>query len=222
MPVYRDNSSPLVIVHQDVVLDTGLSVTSRLLYVVLQARVDDGINAEDVAPLIGLEDVQQMRPFLDELIDAGLIDNRRHLGRAASILIYRSPLSQERRVHGCVPCGRCGECSCEHTKGLCRVCDQMGRAEQEAREDIDRWKRQRDEGATYAITRSAARLHRWDCPSLNSPEKSLEQLELSRPHARKAGGQLYWSRLPDLYTAQELRLKGCRKRLCGMCGPDPL
>ncbi|MFI6730961.1 hypothetical protein NRF20_05835 [Streptomyces sp. R-74717] len=221
MPVYRDNCSPLVTIHQDVVLNIELSVTSRLLYVVLQARVDDGISVEDVAPLIGLEDVQRVRPFFDELIDAGLVESRPHHGRPPRILVYQSPLSQERRTHGCVPCGRCGECSCEHTKGLCRICDQIGRAEEEARKDIDRWKRQRDEGATYAIGRQATRLHRWDCPSLNSPEKSLAQLELSRPYARKAGG-LYWSRLPDLYTAQELRLKGCRKRLCGMCGPDPL
>ncbi|MFI0772802.1 hypothetical protein ACH4TQ_49420 [Streptomyces sp. NPDC021218] len=205
-------------IHQDVVLNVELSVTSRLLYVVLQARVDDGITMEDAARSIGLEDVEQVRPFLDELVDAGVAETRPHHGRPPSALVYRSPLSQERRTHECVPCGRCGECSCEHTKGLCRICDQIGRVEEEARKDIDRWKRQRDDGATYAI---ATRLHRWDCPSLNSPEKSLAQLETSRPYARKAGG-LYWLRLPNLYTAQELRLKGCRKRACAMCGPDPL
>ncbi|MFE4540267.1 hypothetical protein ACFRKB_35240 [Streptomyces scopuliridis] len=218
MRVYRDSYSPFVVIHQDVVLNNGLSVTSRLLYVVLQARADDGITTQDVAPLIGLEDGQQVQPFLDELVDAGFVETRPHHGQPPSILVYRSPLSQERRTHGCVPCEQCGECSCEHTKGLCRICDQIGRVEDQARQDIDRWKRQRDAGATYA---TATRLHRWDCPSLNSPEKSMAQLETSRPYARKAGG-LYWPRLPDLYTAQELRLKGCRRRRCAMCGPDPL
>ncbi|MFF4179608.1 hypothetical protein [Streptomyces sp. NPDC001750] len=174
-----------------------------------------------MVPLVGLENEQQLRPFLDELVEAGLLETRPHLGRPPSVLVYRTPLPQERRIHGCVPCERCGECSCEYTKGLCRICDQIGRVEEGARKDVERWKKRLDEGATYAVGRGAARLHRWDCPSLNSPEKSLEQLELSRRHARKAGG-LYWPGLPDLYTAQELRLKGCRKRLCGMCGPDPL
>lgn len=176
---------------------------------------------EDVAPLIGLENAEQARPFLDELVDAGVVETRPHLGRAPRILLYQTPLSQERRTHGCIPCGRCGECSCEHTKGLCRICDEIDRVEKAARQDLDRWKRQRDAGATYAIGRSSARLHRWDCPSLNSPEKSLAQMDSSRPYARKAGG-LYWPRLPDLYTARELRLKGCRKRRCAMCGPEPL
>ncbi|MCX5357195.1 hypothetical protein OG864_00105 [Streptomyces sp. NBC_00124] len=208
-------------VHQDLVLNAGLSVTSRLLYVVLQARVDDGISLEDVAPLVGLESGEQVRPFLDELVDAGVVETRRHRGRAPGILLYQAPLSQERRTHECIGCERCGECSCEHIKGLCRICDEIERVERAAQEDVERWQRQRDARATYAIGRGAARLHRWDCPSLSSPEKSLDQLESSRPYARTAGW-LHWSRLPDLYTAQELRLKGCRKRRCAMCGPDPL
>lgn len=134
------------------------------------------------------------------------------------MLLYVTPLSPERRMHGCVPCGQCGECSCEHIEGLCRICDRIARVEDKARQDIARWKQQRDAGATYAI---ATRLHRWDCPSLSSPEKGMIQMEASRPHARKAGA-LFWPRLPDLYTAQELRLKGCRRRRCAMCGPDPL
>ncbi|BBJ37651.1 hypothetical protein SSPO_003690 [Streptomyces antimycoticus] len=160
------------------VLNIELSVTSRLLCVVLQARVDDGITMEDVARSTRLEDVQQVRPFLDELVDAGVAETRPHHGRQPGILVYRSPLPQERRTHGCVPCGRCGECSCGHTKGLCRICEETGRVEEEARKDIDRWKRQRDDGAAYAI---ATRPHRWDCPSLNSPEKSLAQLGTPRP-----------------------------------------
>ncbi len=196
---------------QDLLLDAELSVTSRLLYVVLQARVDDGISPEDVAPLVGLEDAEEVRPFLDELVKAGVVERRPHLGQASRILLYQTPLSQERRTHGCIPCGQCGECSCEHLKGLCRICDEIGRVEKVARQDLDRWKRQRDAGVTYAIGRSSARLHRWDCPSLHSPEKSLAQMKSSRPYARKSGG-LYWPRLPELYTAQELRLKGCRKR----------
>ncbi|MCZ4103494.1 MULTISPECIES: hypothetical protein [Streptomyces] len=219
--MYRESYSPFVFVHRDLVLDADLSVTSRLLYVVLQARVDYGISMEDVAPLIGLEDAEQVQPFLDELVNFGVVETRPHFGRDPSILIYPTPLSQERRIHGCIPCGRCGECSCEHIKGLCRICDQIDRAEKEARRDLDRWKQQLDAGATYAIGQTAVRLHRWDCLSLNSPEKSLAQMESSRPHARKTG-QLYWPRLPDLYTAQELRLKGCRKRWCALCGPEPL
>ncbi|MFF1649866.1 hypothetical protein [Streptomyces sp. NPDC058240] len=154
-----------MVVHQNVVLDTELSVTSRFLYVVLQAQVDDDISVKDMAPLVGLKDEQQLCPFFDELVGAGLVETRPHRGRPPGVLVYQSPLSPERRMHGCVPCGRCGECSCEHTKGICRACDEIGRVEKAAQKDVDRWKRRRDEGATYAIGRQAARLHRWDCPA---------------------------------------------------------
>ncbi|WP_431329778.1 hypothetical protein ACPZ13_00340 [Streptomyces sp. IPPR8] len=146
-------------VHQELVLNAELSVTSRLLYVVLQARVDDGSSLGEVAPLVGLENAEQVRPFLDELVEAGVVETRPHLGRAPQIVLHQTPLTQEERTDRCVPCGRCGECSCDHTKGLCRICDEIERVEKAAQQDLDRWMRQRDAGATYAIGRSSARLH---------------------------------------------------------------
>lgn len=40
-------------------------------FFVLQARVDDGISPEDVTPVVGLEGEQQLRPFSDQLVEAG-------------------------------------------------------------------------------------------------------------------------------------------------------
>ncbi|MDJ0461912.1 hypothetical protein [Streptomyces sp. H27-C3] len=103
--------------------------------------------------------------------------------------------------------------------GICRSCDDI-RVDREAEVDISRWKRQLAVGATYEIGQSGNRLHRWDCPTLNSAEKGLQRLQGNEELV--AYGAYYWSRLPDLYTAEELRLKGTRKQHCGVCGPDPL
>ncbi|MGI5346639.1 hypothetical protein ACQEU8_00265 [Streptomyces sp. CA-250714] len=39
---------------------------------------------------------------------------------------------------------------------------------------------------------------------------------------RDLGRFIFHPRLPELYTAEELRPKGCRTRRCAICGPDPL
>lgn len=222
MPKYasRNRSAPYATVDRDVVLDLRLSATARLLYVVLQARPDGELSAEETAELVGLAGADDMQPAVDELVGAGLVMTGPHLGQPPSITVYCVPLPPQRRGQGCVPCERCGQCSCEHTPGLCRMCDRIRRVEQATRQDVERWQRRLEEGATYAIGRTGSRLHRWDCPSLTSPERSAEAMETSRLLTEGRG--LHWPQLPDLYTAQELRLKRCRKRRCAMCGPEPL
>lgn len=221
MPVRRARSMPVVTVHRETLINPDLSSTSRLLYAVLLASLDDDDAAmAQAAALVGVEDTDGLRPCLDELVSAGVVESDDHHGHGPIVTVHELPLLPEQRTHVCVPCEDCGDCSCEHLKGLCRVCDAIRRAETRAEADIARWKRQLESGATYAIGQHAARLHRWDCSTLNSPEKSMAQLEASRPHARNGG--LYWPRLPDLYTAEELRQRNVRKRRCAICGPDPL
>ncbi|SEE59759.1 hypothetical protein [Streptomyces sp. TLI_105] len=100
----------------------------------------------------------------------------------------------------------------------------MRSAREHAVADIARWKKELSEGKTYAIGSGGARLHRWDCVTLSTPEKGLEALEAQVKEAAESGEPRHvsWSRLPALFTAEELRRKGSRKRSCGICGPDPL
>lgn len=221
MPVYRARTMPVVTVHRDTLLNTKLSSISRLLYAVLLASVDDDdVTMKDVAALVGVQDIGELRPYLDELIEAGVVEYADHHGQGRVVTVHQLPLLPEQRSHVCVPCEECGDCSCGYLKGLCRTCDGICRVEASAEQDIARWKQQLEGGATYAIGQHAARLHRWDCPTLNSPEKSMAQLAAARPHARNGG--FYWPRLPYLFTAEELRQKNSKKRRCAICGPDPL
>jgi hypothetical protein len=130
----------------------------------------------------------------------------------------------EQRVHPCVPCQDCDKCSCEYMQGLCRGCADVRSAREHAAADIARWKKELNEGKTYAVGSGGARLHRWDCSTLSDPEKGLEALEDQVKAATDSGEprHVFWSRLPALFTAEELRRKGSQKRLCGICGPDPL
>ena len=210
MPVYRGRQLPWLTVDRGTVLNTALSGTSRLLYAVLLActDTDDDSSVEHVAPLIGLQDPNELQPFLEELAHAGVVETKRHHGRPKAVRVYQTPLPMERRMRGCVPCGQCGRCSCDHAEGLCQSCDAIIQAKARAHEDVARWKRQRDAGATYAL---ATRLHRWDCTTLSSPDT----LDLQH-------GTIRWPRLPLLYTAEELRRKNCRRKRCAICGPDPL
>lgn len=219
MPVYRSRPLPFITVDRGILLNGNLSVTSRLLYAVLLAS-DDDLQLPQIAPLVGLPDDDVFKPYLQELAKVGAVEIGEHEGRGNVLTIHETPAVPAPRTHTCVPCEDCGACSCEYIKGLCRACYTIRTVKTDATNDIARWKRQLDAGATYAIGQHAARLHRWDCSTLNTPEKGLARLEEQKPYA--ANGGYSWSRLPDLYTAEELRLKGSKKKHCGVCGPDPL
>ncbi|MGW7630475.1 hypothetical protein ACWGKO_16290 [Streptomyces griseoincarnatus] len=216
---------PIVTMHRATLLNRDLSPTSRLLYASLAASLDEEDHSlGSVAKLLGVDSVAAMQPYIDELSEAGMVDFLEHAGRGRTLRVHSQPVTPDLRVHACVACEDCGKCSCDHTKGLCQICHRIRRIRAESESDIARWQRQLDEGKTYAMGSSATRLHRWDCKSLNSVEKGLDALETSIDHARKAGhlSYVYWPRLPMLYSAEELRMKGTRKRNCAMCGPEPL
>lgn len=220
MPVRRARPLPVVSVPRSTLLNGQLSPTSRLLYVVLLASLDGDVDLDAVASLVGVADANALKPFLEELTSVGAVDLLQHLGQGEILTVHEMPLLPDQRSHPCVACEACGECSCEHTKGLCQRCDNVQRAFAEAERDIARWKSQLAAGATYALGQRASRLHRWDCSTLNNPEKGLAQLEEAKPYEPR--GALSWPQLPLLYTAEELRAKGTRKKHCANCGPDPL
>jgi hypothetical protein len=198
---------------------------SRLLYATLSASLDEEDRSlASIAHLLGLENTGELRPLIDELSEAGVVDYLEHVDRGRVLTVHSQPVVPEQRTHACVPCSDCGKCSCEYTKGLCQLCHEIRRVHKQAQADIARWQRQVDEGKTYAMGANATRLHRWDCKSLNSVEKGLSSLEASIEAARDgvAHSFVYWPRLPMLYSAEELRRKGVRKRNCALCGPDPL
>ncbi|MGP3991802.1 hypothetical protein [Streptomyces sp. 3N207] len=53
---------------------------------------------------------------------------------------------------------------------------------------------------------------------LENPDKAMAQL----PEVRDLGRFISHPWLPELFTVEELRAKGCRTRRCAICGPDPL
>lgn len=222
MPVRRYGNArmPVVIMNRQTILNPTLSTTSRLLYAVLAASLDEDLDLDHVARLAGLSDATEIRPFIAELEGVGIVDLKDHEGRGEIITVREMPLVPEQRSHPCIPCEDCGECSCEYIKGLCRACCTIRDERARAHADIARWKQQLNAGATYAIGSGGTRLHRWDCPTLSPPEARLSALEAQIPHAD--GGYMHWSKLPMLYTAEELRAKGTRKKHCATCGPDPL
>uniref|UniRef100_UPI003F4912D1 hypothetical protein n=1 Tax=Streptomyces achromogenes TaxID=67255 RepID=UPI003F4912D1 len=220
MPVRRARPLPFITVPREVLLNDSLSPTSRLLYATLLATLDGEVDFSRIASLTGVQDSNDLAPYLDELAAVGAVEMGDHEGRGSVLTVHEMPVLPQQRTHACVPCEDCGECSCEYIKGVCRSCSEIRSTNEQARRDITRYKRQLEAGATYAIGQHAARLHRWDCPTLNTPEKGMARLEEQKPYA--AHGGYYWSRLPDLYTAEELRRKGTKKKHCATCGPDPL
>lgn len=224
MPLLRFRPTPVVTVHRDTLLNGWLSPTSRLLYAVLLACLDDDVDLEKVAALVGVQDAEALEPFLGELSTVGVVEVGEHAGKGSVLTVHEMPLIPEQRTHACVPCEDCGGCSCEYMKGLCHLCASIRSVRKTADEDIARWQRQVEEGKTYAIGANATRIHRWDCKSLNSVEKGSVSLDVGIQAARTGGGHAYlhWPRLPMLYTAEELRRKGTKKRNCANCGPDPL
>lgn len=174
----------------------------------------------EIAAVVGILNGESVDPYLAELKGVGVVETGDHADEGLVLTVHEVPVAPVQRNPPCVPCARCSKCSCEYLKGICRVCDEMRSVDREAAADVVRWKRQLAAGATYAIGQSGNRLHRWDCPTLNSAEKGLQRLQGAEGLA--AYGAYYWSRLPNLYTAEELRLKGTRKRHCGVRGPDPI
>jgi hypothetical protein len=211
---------PIVTLHRDTLLNPSLSPTSRLLYAVLLASLDGEVGFEGLPPLVGVQDTDALEPYLQELAAVGAVEIGAHAGKGTVLTVHEMPVLPAQRTHACVPCEDCGGCSCEYIKGICQSCCNIRDAFEKARTDIARWKTRLDAGATYAIGQHATRLHRWDCPTLNSPEKGMARLEEQKPYAKNGG--IYWSRLPDLFTAAELRARGFNKRRCAICGPDPL
>lgn len=220
MAVYRSRPLPIITIHRDTLLNAKLTPTSRLLYAVLIASLDVELDYDQIAALAGVPDGDNIADYLAELVSVGAVEMGEHVGKGAVLTVHEIPLVSAQRTHDCVPCQDCGACSCEYIKGICQGCYNVREAFRQAHEDIARWKAQLEAGATYAMGQHATRLHRWNCATLNNPEKGMARLEEQKPYAKHGG--IYWSRLPDLYTAEELRLKGTKKRHCATCGPDPL
>ncbi|MFE7111792.1 hypothetical protein ACFU98_29615 [Streptomyces sp. NPDC057575] len=225
MPMFRSRVQPVFLADRATVMNRALSPTARLVYVLLLASLDnEETGVEEVAALAGLDSAAALHSYIAELEAVGAADVKDHAGKGEIITVNETPVVPEQRTHACVPCEDCSNCSCEHLKGICRNCYEIRRIRAEAQADIARWQRQVDENKTYAIGSSATRLHRWDCQTLNGVEKGLAALEAGIEAARNNEEYAYyhWPRLPMLYTAEELRLKGSKKRNCAICGPDPL
>lgn len=220
MPLHA-RTLPIVTVHRDTILNENLSPTSRLLYAVLLASLDGELGLEHVAALTGVQGgAAALEPYLQELAAVGAVEMGEHAGKGSVLTVNELPALPAQRTHACVPCKECGDCSCSYIKGICQPCYYIRDTFEQARTDIARYKARLAEGATYAIGQNATRLHRWNCSTLSTPEKSMASLEDQKKHAKGHG--IYWSRLPALYTAEELRLKGTKKKHCAICGPDPL
>ena len=220
MAVYRSRPLPFITVPREVLLKGDLTPTSRLLYAVLLASLDSDMEFGEIATLVGLDSSEDLPPYLDELVKVGAVEMGDHAGRGPILTVHEMPTVPSPRTHECVPCKDCGDCSCNYIKGICQPCYYVRDVYEQARTDIARWKARLEAGATYAVGQNGARLHRWDCPTLNTPEKGMARLEEQKPYAKQGG--IYWSRLPALYTAEDLRAKASRKRHCATCGPDPL
>ncbi|WP_406740749.1 hypothetical protein [Streptomyces atratus] len=221
MPMIRSRVHPTFHADRSTVLNGDLSPTARLVYVLLLASLDDEESGlEEIAALAGLDSADSLRRYVAELEAVGAADLKDHAGQGEVITVHETPVVPEQRTHACVPCKTCRDCSCEYMKGICRSCDAVQRAEREAWADIARWKAELAAGATYAIGKHATKLHRWNCSTLNNPDKGMERFEESRAHAKHTA--VYWSRLPDLYTAEQLRARNFRRKSCAICGPDPL
>lgn len=224
MPVRRA-PIPVFLADRATVLNADITPTARLTYVLLLASLEESSTTlQDVARLAGLGSADELRPYLDELERFGAADVKEHAGQGQVVTVNETPLLPEQRTHACIPCEDCGNCSCQYMKGLCQECYAIRSARDDARRDIARWQQQVDEGKTYAIGTGGSRLHRWDCKLLNNVDKSQSMLEAGVEALRRGegGAYMYWPRLPALYTAEELRLKGVKKRNCAICGPDPL
>jgi hypothetical protein len=223
--MFRSRVQPVFLADRATVMNGELSPTARLVYVLLLASLDnEESGVEEVAALAGLNSAEALRPYISELEAVGAANVMDHAGQGEVITVNETPTVPEQRTHACVPCEDCGKCSCEYIKGICQDCVSIRSVRKRSREDITRWKAQLDEGKTYAMGSSTSRLHRWDCRSLTSVEKRVEAMEVGIEAVRHGHSRSYlsWPGLPSLFTAQELRAKGTRRKSCELCGPDPL
>ncbi|MFE2727085.1 hypothetical protein [Kitasatospora sp. NPDC059327] len=139
-----------------------------------------------------------------ERVDAALATEPTAAGRPAT--------------HPCQPCGDCARCSCfDGDIGMCQQCRLTRSARAHAQQDLSRWNAGLAAGKTYA--RTERRLHRWNCPTLGTPEDRLADFEALLQANR---GRADWTSLPDLHSADELRRQGNQTQRCATCGPDPL
>lgn len=225
MPMIRSRAHPVFLADRATVSNGEISPTARLVYVLLLASLDsEERGLARIATLAGLDSTEALRPFITELEAVGAADLKDHTGHGEVITVHETPVLPEQRTHTCVPCDDCGKCSCEYIKGICQDCASVRSVRKRSAEDIARWKAQLAEGKTYAMGSSTSRLHRWDCRTLMTVEKRVEAMEVGIEAVRNGQGRSYlaWPGLPALYTAQELRVKGTRRKRCELCGPDPL
>lgn len=219
MATVRRQPVPVICASSVTILNPNISPTARLLYVVMLAAgdVDD---TDALSRLAGVVDAEALSPYLVELVDAGVVTVTDH-GHGPAATVHQAPVAPDLRVHPCKRCTECGECACEDYRynPMCQRCGHERETREDARVDIARWKRELDAGATYAIGQHSALLHRWDCASLNTVERGLAHLE---KNAGTDGSQFYWQRLPNLFSATELRVRAKRPRSCQNCKPDPL
>ena len=125
------------------------------------------------------------------------------------------------RFHICNMCVDCGECACE-TGDYCHDCKNIRYNNETAGKEVDRWQSQLDAGCIYVVSDKSRLLHRWDCKTLNSPERGMNfmhDMELQYPDEP---WRRYWPRLPELKTPEQVRSMPRRYRGCQLCKPDPV
>ncbi|MEU6970802.1 hypothetical protein AB0A71_24285 [Kitasatospora aureofaciens] len=220
MSVLRTGSRREVLADSAVLLDKELTPQARLAYAVFlaQATADTEHTWDELAALIGVTN-EQLEGLAEQLTTAGAADFLSH-GTSKRRTVTPHSFRQDRRRQACTRCATCGACACyTRSEGECDRCRHRAHQLRTAEEDIARWRAELDAGAVYAIPTSGTRLHRWDCPTLQSPEARLatlqEQLTID-PNAAS------WERLPKLLTTEQLRARGSGRRRCATCGPDPV
>lgn len=207
---------PVITLHRDTLLNSGISPAGRLLYVVLLAAAETPISMGDLGILAGIDRSEGLQQHLDELAAAGLVT--RH-GR--TVIPHPMPLVPPQTPDGCAPCSDCGRCSCfDSPSGLCLACQGLRSERAKGVQDTARWKRELEAGATYTLGQAGNRLHRWDCHTLNSPDKALARLGEFQPEDADHGGEARWDRLPDLLTAHQVRSLSAQKPSCQLCKPE--
>ncbi|MEU9405800.1 hypothetical protein AB0E08_08845 [Streptomyces sp. NPDC048281] len=93
MPIYPTRLASLVTLHRETLLNPELSSTSRLLYAVLLACVnDDDVAMSQVADLVAVNDTDGLRPYLDELASVGVVEIVDHRDRETVVTVHCEPL----------------------------------------------------------------------------------------------------------------------------------
>lgn len=234
----QESRDDWVTVPEQVVLDSELSALSRLAYVVLTTlagtELRTGALAEAPA-LLGLDGADALAPLLDELVDYGVLSCLVHRGSSEPVFkLHRARLAADDPARSCDECLTCRGCACRLSykaarQTECGRCRTRRQAYARAEQDIARWQADLDRGCTYAHGHAGRLLHRWDCATLNSVDKSREALETSLEQWGLGEDDPYgdgfgydWPALPQLFTAEELRAKPTRRRSCQSCKPDPV